>query len=93
MTKIKICVCLWVRLFVGARALRQTPRPELEESPLIYFREQPKTEEEPCRDVTPTLPPSLNLHFLWVLTECMCVCARAIEQFTKAESRGHTSIP
>ncbi|KAM3609386.1 uncharacterized protein V6R79_013876 [Siganus canaliculatus] len=42
-------------------------------------------------DVTLALPPSLNLHFLWVLPECMC--ARAAEQFTKAESCGHTSVP
>lgn len=74
-------------LVCGCARAPSTPRPELEESPLIYTRR----EEEPVRDVTAPLPPSLNLHFLWVLTEC--VYARDIEQFRKGESRGHTSIP
>lgn len=46
------------------------------------------------RDVTPPLPPSLNLHFLWVLSERVCVCVRAgaIQYFpNKAESGRHTS--
>lgn len=56
-------------LVCGCARAPSTPRPELEESPLVYTRR----EEEPVRDVTAPLPPSLNLHFLWVLTECVCV--------------------
>lgn len=60
-----MCVCAC--LCGGARP--STPRPELEESPLISTR----IGEEPFRDVTSPLPLSLNLHFLWVLAECTCV--------------------
>lgn len=38
-------------------------------------KKEEEKEEEPSRDVTPSLPPMWNLHFLWVLTEWACACA------------------
>lgn len=77
-----ICACAC--LCGGARP--STPRPALEESPLISTR----IGEEPVRDVTSPLPLSLNLHFLWVLGECTCVL-QTLSTLAKGESRGHTS--
>lgn len=81
MTKFLNLVCVCERVCVRAPS---TPRPELEESPLIYMR----IEEEPVSDVTSALPPILNLHFLWVLTECMCL--REILSSLRKESRADT---